>query len=49
MYADRKGWPLKEVTVDVSFTYDKDKKVSTMDRQVELKGGFIGGAKATPA
>jgi uncharacterized OsmC-like protein/alpha/beta superfamily hydrolase len=48
MYADRKGWPLKEVTVHLSHTKDypedashsgeKKSKIDVFEREIELEG-----------
>lgn len=40
MYADRKGWPLEEVKVSLSFDYDKTAGKSLINREIELIGAL---------
>jgi putative redox protein len=38
MYADRKGWPLEEIKISLSFDYDKAAGKSIIGRNIELTG-----------
>lgn len=38
MYADRKGWPMEEAKVSVSFTRDLNSNETTFVKQIEIKG-----------
>jgi putative redox protein len=40
MYADRKGWSLKEVKVMLNFDYDKATEKSLINRTIELIGNL---------
>lgn len=40
MYADRKGWNLEHVEVDVHFVIDNEKKMSTFERKIHLTGNL---------
>ncbi len=38
MYADRKAWPLKTITVDVHLEWDKDNQKTVVHRHLLFKG-----------
>lgn len=38
MYAERKGWDLKEAIVEVIFEWSKEESKSILSRRIELKG-----------
>ncbi|MFC4818245.1 MULTISPECIES: OsmC family protein [unclassified Flavobacterium] len=38
MYAERKGWDLKEAIVEVTFEWSKEESKSIISRRIELKG-----------
>jgi putative redox protein len=40
MYADRKGWPLEQVKVTLSFDYNKAAGKSLINREIELIGAL---------
>ena len=40
MYAERKGWPLKEAKVTVNFQQDTDTNTSYLEAKIELTGNL---------
>ncbi len=40
MYADRKGWDMADVNVEVSFTRDPEKNMSTFTRKIQFTGNL---------
>ena len=48
MYADRKGWPLEGVDVQLAYTV-KDRATRWIDRTIALCGPLEGGQRATRA
>jgi putative redox protein len=40
MYADRKGWDMTDVNVEVSFTRDPEKNRSTFTRKINFTGNL---------
>ncbi|MCW3084143.1 MAG: redox protein regulator of disulfide bond formation [Bacteroidetes bacterium] len=45
MYADRKGWDLEDLNVEVSFTRDPEKNMSTFTRKIKFTGSLTGEQK----
>lgn len=40
MYADKKGWDMADVNVEVSFTRDPEKNMSTFTRKIQFTGNL---------